>query len=239
MMAIKRKASADLMENRALSSPEVKDYEYGYGLAYKLAGEQLARLDNIEQQCRQSGAVCEVIDGKTVITLAYLNQQYQVTLPDIEIVLKDSQEGVPLRDKILILHYLVQARGTPPSGRMIAYKELPEGAVYFPTFFKRAIKPLTDYFGSEPQHLTDYAAVLGGHRVPYGDVAVTINAFSRVPITFVLWRGDEEFAPEGNILFDSNIADYLTTEDINVLCETIAWRLVKALKAGDDQHSRS
>ncbi|HEY78477.1 MAG TPA: DUF3786 domain-containing protein [Dehalococcoidia bacterium] len=235
MMAIKRKASADLMENRALSSSEVKDYEYGYGLAYKLASEQLARLDNIEQQCRRCGAVCEVIDGKTVITLAYLSQPYQVILPDIEIVLKDSQEGIPLRDKILILHYLTQARGTPPSGRMIAYKELPEGAVYFPTFFKRAIKPITDHFGSEPQRLPDFAAMLGGQRVPYGDVAVTINAFSRVPITFVLWRGDEEFAPEGNILFDSNIADYLTTEDINVLCETIAWRLVKALKAGGDK----
>jgi hypothetical protein len=238
-MAIKGKASADLMENRALSSSEVKDYEYGYGLAYKLAGEQLARLDNIEQQCRKGGAVCEVIGGKTVITLEYLNQLYQVTLPDIEIVLKDSQEGVPLRDKILILHYLVQARGTLPSGRMIAYKELPEGAVYFPTFFKRAIKPVTDYFGNEPQRLPDFAAMLGGHRAPYGDVAVTVNAFSRVPITFILWRGDEEFAPEGNILFDSNIADYLTTEDINVLCEAIAWRLVKALKAGGDKHSRS
>jgi hypothetical protein len=238
MIAVKRKASADLMENRALSSSEVKDYEYGYGLAYKLAGEQLARLENIEQQCRQSGAVCDVIDGKTVITLAYLDQQYQVTLPDIEIVLKDSQEGVPLRDKILILHYLTQAKGTPPSGRMIAYKELPEGAVYFPTFFKRAIKPLTDHFGSEPQRLPDFAAMLGGHRVSYGDVAVTINAFSRVPITFVLWRGDEEFSPEGNILFDSSITDYLTTEDINVLCEAIAWRLVKALKAEDDKRGR-
>jgi hypothetical protein len=235
MIVIKQKASADLMENRALSSSEVRDYEYGYGLAYKLAGEQLARLDDIEQQCRRSGADCEVIDGKTVITLAYLNQQYQVTLPDIGIALKDSQEGVPLRDKILILHYLAQARGTPPSDRMIAYKELPEGAVYFPTFFKRAIKPITDHFGSEPQRLPDYAAMLGGHRAPYGDVAVTISAFSQIPITFVLWRGDEEFPPEGNILFDSSIADYLTTEDINVLCEAIAWRLVRSLRAGGDK----
>ncbi len=235
MMVVKRKASADLMENRALSSSEVKDYEYGYGLAYKLAGEQLARLDNIEQQCRRSGAACEITGAKTVITLEYLNQLYQVTLPDIEIALKDSQEGVPLRDKILILHYLVQARGMPPSDRVIAYKELPEGAVYFPTFSKRAIKPITDHFGSEPQRLPDYAAMLGGHRAPYGDVAVTINAFSRVPITFVLWRGDEEFPPGGNILFDSNIVDYLTTEDINVLCEAIAWRMVKALKAGGNK----
>jgi hypothetical protein len=56
---------------------------------------------------------------------------------------------------------------------------------------------------------------------------VNINAFDRVPTTLVLWRGDEELAPNGNILFDSNISDYLSTEDITVLCETIVWKLVK------------
>ena len=32
-------------------------------------------------------------------------------------------------------------------------------------------------------------------------------------------------------MFDSTISDYLPTEDINVLCETIVWKLVKLLKA--------
>lgn len=217
----------------------MKDHEYGYGLAYELACEQLAKLDDVEKQCLKSGARYDIIDAKKVIALEYLNCAYQVTLPDIEISLKDSEEAVPLRDKILILHYLTQAKGTLPSHKMIAYKELPEGASYFPTFFKRAIKPVVSNFGREPHRLLDIAPTLGGHKADYGDVAVTINAFSRVPITFVLWHGDEEFPPEGNIIFDSTISDYLTTEDINVLCETIAWRLVKSLRAGGDNHSRS
>jgi len=103
------------MENTTLSSPNVKDYEYGYGLAYKLAGEQLAKIDNIKQHCHKSGARYETIDAKKVIILEYLNRSYQVTLPDIEISLKDSEEAVSLRDKILILHYLTQAKGTPAS----------------------------------------------------------------------------------------------------------------------------
>ncbi len=222
------------MENTALSSPNVKDYEYGYGLAYKLAAEQLAKIDNIKQHCLKSGATYETIDAKKVIILEYLSRSYQVTLPDIEISLKDSEEAVSLRDKILILHYLTQGKGTPASSKMITYKELPEGASYFPTFFKRTIKPLVDHFGQEPQRLVDAAEKLGGQKADYGDVAVTINAFSRVPITLVLWRGDEEFSPEGNILFDSTISDYLPTEDINVLCEVIVWRLVKSLGLGGD-----
>jgi hypothetical protein len=170
------------------------------------------------------------MDSQKVITVEYLNRQYQVTLPDIEISMKDSKEAVPLRDKILILHYLIQAKGTPLSNKTITYKELPEGLIYFPTFVKRAIKPLTDHFGKEPHRLINVAKILGGRKAEYGDAAVTINAFHRVPITLVLWQGDEEFRPEASILFDSTIADYLTTEDIHVLCETIAWRLVKSDK---------
>jgi hypothetical protein len=42
-----------------------------------------------------------------------------------------------------------------------------------------------------------------------------------------LWKGDEEFPAEGSFLFDGSIPDYLSIEDINILCQTIAWRLVK------------
>jgi len=218
------------MKSRYFSLPNQQNYEYGYELAYKLAGEQLAKFDNIGQQCLKSGARYQVIDSQKAIILEYLNQSYQITLLDIDISLIDSEEEVPIRDKILILHYLTLAKGTPITNKMIAYKELPQGANYFPTFSKRAIKPLIDYFGKQPHRLIDVAKKLGGRKVDYGDVAVTINAFNYVPITLVLWQGDEEFAPAGNVLFDSTISDYLSTEDINVLCETITWKLVRFLK---------
>jgi hypothetical protein len=217
------------MENSYSALPTEGSYQ-GYELAYKLACEQLAKIDDIEQQCRRSGAQYLEIDSQKVIILEYLNQSYQVTLPDVDITLVDSQEEVPIRDKVLILHYLTLAKGTPIANKMITFKELPEGANYFPTFSKRTIEPLLDHFGKKPHRLADAAGKLGGYKVDYGDVAVTINAFSHVPITLVLWRGDEEFAPAGSIIFDATISDYLSTEDITVLCETITWKLVKSLK---------
>jgi hypothetical protein len=219
------------MKSRNLTLP--KNEEYGYQLAYRLATEQLAEIDDIKEQCRRSGA--QYIDSQKAIIIKYLNQSYLITLPDVEISLVGREEKVPIREKILILHYLTIAKGTPLSHEMITYKELPEGANYFPTFYQRAIRPLVKYFGNEPHRLLDMAKILGGRKAGYGDVAVTINAFDRVPITLVLWKGDDEFAPEGNIMFDSTIPDYLSTEDINVLCETIAWKLVNLLRAGGDK----
>jgi hypothetical protein len=139
----------------------------------------------------------------------------------------DVNQKVELRDKILILDYLTRAKGTPLSGIPISYKELHEGAAYYPSFYKRAIKPLIDNFGNCPEQLLNNAVELGGVRANHGDVSVTISAFTRVPVTFVLWKGDNEFSPDASILFDRTIEDYLTVEDINVICQTIVWKLIK------------
>jgi len=215
------------MKSKRLPLPHQKNRKYTYELAYKLACEQLVGIDDIEQQCRKSGTQCRAGDSWKEIIIKYLNQSYQITLPDIGISLLGSVEEVPMRDKILMLHYFISAKGTPAADRLITFRELPEGSIYSPTFSKRTINPLLEHFGKDPHLLVDAGEKLGGHKVDYGDTAVTINAFKRVPITIILWRGDDEFAPQGNILFDATISDCLATEDITVLCQTLTWRLIR------------
>ena len=206
--------------------------EYAHGLAYKLACERLAGIADIEQQCRKSGA--SYLPAEKSVTIDHLNRSYRISIPGGEVSLLNSDEAVPLRDKILILHYFTRAAGTPLSGKIITYKELQEGINYYPTFFKRAIEPVIKNFNDEPQKLLAIAAALGGRKSDYGDIAVTIDAFPYVPLTVVLWQGDKEFPADGNIMFDSTIPDYLPTEDITILCEVIAWKLVRLLKTGGD-----
>ena len=220
------------MKSKTLTLPIKKNDEYGYELAHRLACEQLAKIADIEEQCRKCGA--QHLASPRAIVLKYLNETYLITYPDARISLKDKNEEVPLLDRILLLHYFTQAKGTPLSNKLISFKELPEGAGYFPTFYKRAIKLLITYFGSEPSRLLDMARLLGGHEADYGDVSVTVDALSRVPLTLVLWAGDAEFPPEGSIMFDRTISDYLPTEDIIFLCQSTALRLVKLLKSAGE-----
>ncbi|OGO30964.1 MAG: hypothetical protein A2Z29_01060 [Chloroflexi bacterium RBG_16_56_11] len=212
--------------------PKQNVREYAYGLAHRLAREKLAAIADIESQCRKSGA--RYLPAEKSVVLEHLNRSYQISFPQGEVMLVGSDEAVPARDKILVLHYFINARGTPLSGRMITYKELQEGINYYPTFFKRAISPVVDNFRDKPEMLPEVAKKLGGEKADFGDIATTIYAFPRVPVTFVLWLGDGEFPPDGNIMFDSTITDYLPTEDITILCEIIAWRLVRLLKTGGD-----
>ncbi|MDH4269026.1 MAG: DUF3786 domain-containing protein [Dehalococcoidia bacterium] len=199
-------------------------WERGFDLSYRLACEQLAKISDVRQQCRKSSA--QYI-GPNEIVIGYLNQPYHIMIPNCRILLEEGGTEVPLRDKILILHYFTGAKGTPATGKLIAYKQLLGGVSYFPAFSQRAIAPLVKNFGRSPELLVKAAAKLGGHEADHGDISVTVSAFPHVPITLVLWRGDEEVAPNGNILFDANIPDYLSTEDVTVLCETIIWKLVK------------
>jgi hypothetical protein len=203
-------------------------WENAFNVSYGLACEELAKIGDVRQQCVRSGARYV---GPNEIAVDYLNQSYHIVTSDCKITLEEGSAEVPLKDKILTLHYLTGAKGTPTTGKLIAYKQLPGGVSYFPAFSQRAIAPLVKNFGESPELLMKAATKLGGHEADHGDVSVTVGAFPRVPITLVLWRGDEEVAPNGNILFDANIPDYLSTEDVTVLCETIVWKLVRSIPA--------
>ena len=214
---------------RKLILPEQRNYQKSLELALKLVKQKLTSV-NMEEQCQKAGAQLKLVDDKKAIILEYLNQSYKITLPEMDVSPLDCQEPIQPRERLLMLHYLTRAEGSPITGKKITYKEVPGGATYFPTFYKRAIKPLLDNFSQEPHRLLDAAAKFNGYEADFGDTAVIINAFSRVPLILVLWHGDDELAPEGNILFDNNISGYLSAEDITVLCEIVAWKLVKISK---------
>ena len=206
--------------------PSPGGYERAYAESYDLAFNKLRQAD-LADVCLKSGAV--PVDTDTV-RLRFLNQDYRIDRLPGTVTLGSEAEPLPIAERLLILHYLVTAGGTPPGNGQISFKEVPEGVVYYPTFYKRAIRPLLTKFGAAPAELIPAAAALfGGVDAHQGDAAVTVQAFPKVAVTWVLWRGDDEFPAEGTILVDRNIQDYLPTEDIVVLCQTIAVKLCRVV----------
>ena len=194
---------------------------YNLNDAFKIAQKQFAAID-VSQQCQKSSALY----SPETVSLNYLNEIYKIDVSSAAVRFVDSDQAVPMRDKILILHYFAQAKDAPLTGKPITYRELPGGLVYYPTFIKRTIKPLTDFFGKTPAILLKAGKLIGAKQGETGDASLIIDAFTRVPITIILWQGDNELPAEVNILFDANITDYLTSEDVTIVCEAITWRLI-------------
>ncbi|HEX3015935.1 MAG TPA: DUF3786 domain-containing protein [Desulfobacteria bacterium] len=197
-----------------------------YGVTLQEAQRRFCTRDLAEIAASAGAALTD--SGE--VELQFLNRLYYVNQAG---EVRTAGEGdVRISFKILLLHYLLHAEGVKVEGKPISFKELPGGAIYIGPFTNRAIRPLINIFGANPGELFECGKLLGAEPAGYGDVSVMVNAFPRVPVTLVLWAGDDEFPPAGNILFDVSAAHYLPTEDYAVLAGMIVMEL-KHLKPGD------
>ncbi|MFZ5648229.1 MAG: DUF3786 domain-containing protein [Bacillota bacterium] len=181
--------------------------------AHEKALEAFVRL--VPEEAARRAAV-EYNPETGLFTVPFLNERYIVSFPGGEITTEEGGE-VALTNKVCILHYLTHASDCSLTGRHVTFKELPNGSIYVGPFNNRAIRPLVSIFGSRPDMLVKAAEKIGGKKADMGDYAVTLNVFPKIPITFVLWEGDDEFPPSGNILFDSSAPFHLETEDYALL----------------------
>jgi hypothetical protein len=131
----------------------------------------------------------------------------------------------------MILHYLLHAQDTPLSGRLISLKEVPNGGMlFYPAFQKEAIFTCVETFSCDFAGFYQTAEKFGGERTKRGDAAVCLPAFPKVPVTLILWEGDEELPASGTILFDASVDAFLPVEDIIGLGSYCVHVLVKAYR---------
>jgi hypothetical protein len=196
-------------------------------LARKLSVEALGR-SNLRERALKSGAQYEPgPDGRARVGLKYLNRDLWLSFPAGGIEASGGDEPLSFREEILIFHYLERAKGGGLAGEWISFGNIAAGVFYHSVFLKRCKEPLVKIFGGCPEGLPSIAGILQGEPIPLGDVGVRISAFPFVPLALVLWRGDEDFSPEGNILFDGSVTEFLPVEDIVILAETVIWKLIK------------
>ena len=173
----------------------------------------------------------EVID-KNCLRVPFLNRVYQVHFPDFEFTDQtDADIEVPIQEQILILHYMLAPAEHPLTGRWVAYREIPGASFYFSAFVKRAIDPLKNVFGQNLSGLSKTAALLYGRPIEPGDMGFEFDVLPNVPLQLIIYAADEEFPAEANILFDRNIAEILSPEDIAWLAGMLVYRLIAISKS--------
>ena len=126
----------------------------------------------------------------------------------------------------LLLHYS-QATQTPKRDKLVKFKDLPGGYAYEKAFIQRAVQPIAQVFGDNPEELVEAAKRLGGKRVDFGDAAVEISALEGIPLVFILW-GAEEFPASASVLYDESASCFLPTEDLAGVGEIATSRLIAA-----------
>jgi len=198
-----------------------------YKKALEIGKEEISKKNPLHL-CRVSGGqFIEKANEPNSIQIKFLNRMVAISWPDL-IFSQDSDKEIAIKEKILIVHYLNNAKKEDLTGELIAYQEIPSARFYIGSFNARTQDPFIAAFGDNPDKLPVVAQELfAAQTASMGDVSVTIQAFPKTPITFVIWRGDEEFPPNGTILFDSSIKNnLLSTEDIAELVSIIVYSLI-------------
>jgi len=202
-----------------------------YRQAVELGKKALEGKDPKYIAARSGAALGSDSKGEAVLTLIFLNREIKITWPDLSISRKGTDEEVPIQQQVLLLHYLNGAQDARIAREWIAYQEVPDGKFYLDAFLRRAKNPMVQCFGNRPELLVKLTQeIYGAEAFDQGDLSVVVRALPLIPVALVLWKGDEEFPPEGTILFDRSISHILSAEDIAWLCGMIIYPLMGSAK---------
>jgi hypothetical protein len=130
-----------------------------------------------------------------------------------------------------ILSGYAEAKPTTETQKLISFSQLPGGTAYNTAFIRRAVQPIEHTFGKNAQRLWTAAKIFDAERLSHSDCSVKIRALPLVPIIVILHESTSEFAASANMLFDSTISNYLTTEQIAMLSQLTSVRLAHANEA--------
>ncbi|CAB1065598.1 hypothetical protein D1BOALGB6SA_10395 [Olavius sp. associated proteobacterium Delta 1] len=199
--------------------PRIDDYIN----AKKLALEELSRIP-FEVILKRSGFESP---SENTFQVPFLDRMYLASYPQFEFSDQTEYEKeIPMQEQVLILHYLKAPVMPPPTNHWIAYREIPGAAFYFGAFVKRAVEPLKKVFGDDLAGFTRTAQKLKPQEIENGDAGFEFRVLPAVPLQLILWAADDEFPAEANILFDKNIGQILSPEDVAWLAGMVVYRLM-------------
>lgn len=165
----------------------------------------------------------------STLSLVFWGEEVWTTHPEL---VWRTADGRPLGDlaQALLLHHLARSDGTKPTGRWIAFADLPDGLFYNRAFNGYTAAVLARRFGDDvvafigsaermPSRLTE-------RPVPSAPVAFVYRVLPLVPLAVACWPGDEDFPTAYRILFDAAVPHHLSTDGCALLGSMLTRRLV-------------
>jgi hypothetical protein len=156
--------------------------------------------------CARAGVDFDAASGAYLVpsfgrrfTVAPSDRQILGLEPDGESFLKGHADLL----RLSVLWYLVKASPTSPSGNLVRPASLPGGEIFARGTHVLPLEALAAKYSKRPGAFLSAGFALGGRAATYGDVAVELPPFPKVPTTVILWTEDDEFPARADLLFDA------------------------------------
>jgi hypothetical protein len=182
--------------------------------------------------CQRTEAIYH--PGREGYVLPVYNLRYLV-LPKARKILKMEWNDKPVEEplhpyfSLMVLVYLTEAKDIKPTHIWISEKDLRGGTTFFRGPHRLEVEELVNLFGKDPEAFLRTGKRLGGSEILYGDKGFALEVFPKVPLAYILWKGDAEFPPRASVLFDSTIELHLPLDIIWCMVVETTRRLTQHL----------
>ena len=191
-------------------------------IAIDRAKETLAGVD-IAHRCEM--LALGQIQGDWVNFRAF-GQDMVLDIKNLDITTKEDDNMANSGDTVLILHYLMCDLPIEPAGELITFRDFSGGKFYLEPFLSRTVEPLVSKIGNDLEMLEKHLAKFDWQKQVSGDFIVKIHGLGKLEVTLVYRKGDDEFPPNAEVLFDSCLKRVYQAEDVAYLASRICLRLL-------------
>ena len=121
-------------------------------------------------------------------------------------------------DKVMNIYntFYYSAAHPVASGNLVAFRQVKRVYPFEAAYRRTIIFRLQELFAGKTEELRKACEALGGTLLPQGDVGYVLPVFPFLNIAVLFWDKDEEFEAQANMLFDSEITEFMHEE--NVVC---------------------
>ena len=150
--------------------------------------------------------------------LTYFSHPYAIDRRTARIVRLDKPDAAIGFDTEMnffnMFHYA--AAHPAPSGELVPFRNVKRVYPFEAAYMRTIIHPFEQRFTGHVPELRRAFDALRARPLPQGDAGGALEILPGLELAVTFWDADDEFPAQANMLFDSNITDYMHEE--NVVC---------------------
>lgn len=169
-------------------------------------------------------------NDENALYVDYYSHRIRIDRRNGELCYADNTEKVPTFNTAMDIYNMFYYAAPAPvaSGNMVAFREVKRVYPFEQAYRNNILSQVEKYFNGQPDLLRKACEELKGTPLRQGDVGYLIPVFPFLNIAIFFWDGDEEFPAKANMLFDSNITDFMHEENVVGVASDLVYYLMEA-----------
>lgn len=178
----------------------------------------------LQMDCERLAARFRLRQDARNLYLTYFSREYAVDRHTARITRLDRPEaeiGFDLEMSFFnMFHYAVEH--PVPSGELVPFRSVKRVYPFEAAYRRTILEPFSLFFAGHPEALRKALSALKAEPLPQGDAGGRLEIFPGLRMAVIFWDGDDEFPAQANMLFDSNITDYMHEENVVMVASDAA-----------------